>query len=102
WIKAIIDVVFNVPPGLFIPLRSLGVTGNFTLSEAPWWEIVAFTSEIAAEHLVLESKCSGKWVNSSLVFTARVLDNFHNPVILFVANGDVTITRNFKLGLGQW
>jgi hypothetical protein len=101
-----------VPVRLDVPVRVhiLGVVllgaRDFDLLEAPLRKDRVGRAEVAAEVLVTEAQASGESVDASVILHLRlgalsVIDNLNNPVVLSVANGVISVTRDLPRLLGN-
>jgi hypothetical protein len=96
--KAVVPVRLDVPVGMHIVRVILFVTRDLHLLEAPLGEGGGGGTEVATKDLVTEAETRGESVDALHLLTAsllEVVDDLHDPVIVRVAEGRITVTGNF-------
>jgi hypothetical protein len=92
--KLVVPVSLNIPMGVGVARVVLLGAGNLDLLETPLRQVHVASSEIAAKNLMLETEGGGESADLAAVTGGRVADNLDLPVVLFVANGQVTVAGN--------
>lgn len=77
------------------------VAGDFDLFETPLWQVDIASSKITAQSGMLQSESSRQSSYLTSVARCNIFDNLHGPVILLIANGGISITRDFAISLGD-
>jgi hypothetical protein len=99
--KLLVGVAFDVPVSVDITRVVLLNASGLDLLKTPLWQIDIASSEVATEVLVSESQGSRKCTNPRVIPRSGIANNLNNPVILGVADGSVTVARNFVVGLSD-
>lgn len=96
-----------IPVGLDVPVceHIAGVallgTSNFDLFKPPLWEIHVASTQVAAETGMSQTERSGKGTDLAVIPACGIGYNLNSPVVFVVADGHVTVTRHFIVGLGK-
>ena len=98
----LIPVSFDVPVGVHILGVVLRHAGSLDLLETPLRQVDITGAEIASKGGMLESESSRQGPDLGSVARGNVADDFHRPVILLVADGGVSVARDFLVRLGDW
>mgnify|MGYP005989195533 CR=1 FL=1 len=98
--QLVVGMSLNVPVSIGIARVVILGAGNFDLLETPLRQVAVGSSEVAAEDRVLETESGGQSADSASVAGGGVTENLNLPVVLVVTNGQVTVARNFLVGLG--
>jgi hypothetical protein len=92
-----LDIPVSVRVARLVVLRA----GNLNLLEAPLREIHISGAKIAAEHFVLQAERSCQGANLATVSGGNIADDLDLPVILLIANSQVTVGRDLLVCLGD-
>lgn len=101
WGELVVGVSLHVPVSVGIAGVVVLGAGNFNLLETPLRQVPVGSSEVAAENRVLETESGGQSADSASIARGGVAKNFNLPVVLVVTNSQVTVARNFLVGLGH-
>ena len=91
-------MALDVPVGMCIRGVVFLVAADLNLFETPLWQYGICSFQVAIQQLVTEPHASRQGVNLLDLGTLALLQivhNFHNPVVLLVANRLITITGDF-------
>lgn len=97
-------MAFNVPVCVYILGVVRRVAGHLDLLESPLWQWLVGSSQIATNRLVTESNSGRQGVNLVNVgpfALMHVIHNLDDPIIVYISDRGVTVTRNFPLILGN-
>jgi len=97
----LIDVRLNVPVGVGITGLILLSAGHLDLLETPLGKVDIAGTEVASEDLVLQAESRGKGPNLAAIPGGSVADNLNLPVVLGIANSEVSVGGDFLVGLGD-
>lgn len=76
-------------------------TSGLNLLETPLRQVDISCAQVAAQHRVSQSECRRQGTNLGTVARSRITDYFHLPVVLVIANSDVSVARDLPVGFGD-
>lgn len=77
----------------------LGRAGDLNLLETPLRKVSVASAEVAAEGRVLEAERSSQSADTATVARSSVTDDLNLPVVLVVANSQITVRGNLAVSL---
>lgn len=96
-----------IPMGLDVPVceHVAGVVlldaSDFNLLETPLWEIHVAGAEVTAETCMSQTECSGESADPATIPACGIGHNLNCPMVFVIANGHVTVARNFVISLSK-
>ena len=90
-------MTLNVPVGVDVTSVVFLITTNFNLLETPLGKDRIGCTEVAPKNLMAEPKSGGQGmdrIDLVLASTLDVVDDFHNPVVVVITDGQVSVTRH--------
>lgn len=99
--QLVIPMSLDIPVGVGITRVVLHGARHFDLLETPLRQILVGALQIATKNFVLETESSCQSADSTSVSRGNVSDNLNLPVVLFVADSQVTVRGDFLVALGH-
>ena len=91
----------DVPVSVLVTGLVVLGAGNLDLLETPLGEVDIASAKITSQDLVLQAERGGKSADLASVTRGGIADNFNLPVILLVANGQISVRRYLLVSLGD-
>ena len=93
-------MALDVPVRMRVSGVVLLLAADLDLLEAPLRQDGVRSAQVASQHLVAESHASSQRMDVlNLLSSLQVVHDLDDPVVLFVADGRVTVARNFVVQL---
>ena len=95
--KLTVPVTLDVPVGVFV-LGMVGLdTGSLDLLETPLRQVDIASPEVATQHSVSQTESACQSTELAELSAGSFINDFHGPMILRVANGKVSVRRDFVI-----